>query len=75
MEWVFFLGEPYNMCRWKREMKKEVSTLLILYKEHKLLFSLLIKSVQMLIESKLTLNALAVLTQIFKIPYTSETVA
>lgn len=42
MEWVFFLGEPYNMCRWKREMKKEVSTLLILYKEHKLLFSLLI---------------------------------
>lgn len=41
MEWVFFLGEPY-MCRWKREMKKEVSTLLILYKEHKLLFSLLI---------------------------------
>ena len=29
----------------------------------------------MLIESKLTLNALAVLTQIFKIPYTSETVA
>ena len=29
----------------------------------------------MLIESKLTLNALTVLTQIFKIPYTSETVA
>lgn len=29
----------------------------------------------MLIESKLTLNALTVSTQIFKIPYTSETVA